>query len=276
MPLYVAYAAVGISFWKKLCYNVSVPHGAHRIALRGDADMLLLIGKKRLYAAGMILSAVLLLALVFSIKPRILSVMGEAAMPQRSVIILDAGHGGADGGAVSPDGVAESHINLAITQDLQAVLHLLGQATVLTRSGTDSLADPDCTTVRSQKVSDTKNRVALINGVEGGCLVSIHQNTLPGHPSVHGAQVFYNSNAPADSLAAAVQESLNSCINPGNEKGTKPIGKDVYIMSHAACPAILVECGFLSHTEETQRLQDASYQLKLAMVIACGCLQYSR
>ena len=107
-------------------------------------------------------------------------------------IVLDAGHGGEDGGAVSPDGVVESDLNLAITRRLRDVLLFLGRDTVLTRTGEDAIYSPEAVTLREKKVSDLKNRVALINSKPEAVLISIHQNSMPDHPSVHGAQVFYN------------------------------------------------------------------------------------
>ena len=190
------------------------------------------------------------------------------------IIILDAGHGGSDGGAVSADGTPESGINLAIALRLRDFFSLVGQQTMLTRTGEASLADAGSETLRKEKVSDTKNRVVLINSVTNGRLISIHQNTLPGHPGVHGAQVFYGKLPDSDACAASVQQALNDTINIDNTKVSKPIGSDIYIMAHAQCPAILVECGFLSNSSETALLLTPEYQTKLAVAIGCGYLQY--
>ena len=108
-------------------------------------------------------------------------------------IIIDAGHGGADGGAVSAEGVVESTLNLQIARKVEGLLCFLGQNTVMTRTGAEGLYDPDSTTIRQKKVADTRNRVQLINSYENAVLISIHQNSVPGAPKVCGAQVFYNS-----------------------------------------------------------------------------------
>ena len=150
----------------------------------------------------------------------------------------------------------------------------MGYRTVLTRSGNASLADPDSGTLRGEKVSDTKNRVELINCVQNGVLLSIHQNMLPGYPSVHGAQVFYGKIAGSAERAQMMQQTLNTAVNPNNEKVAKPIGSDIYIMAHSEHPALLVECGFLSNPEETRQLKTNDYQMKLAAAICCGYLQY--
>lgn len=234
--------------------------------------ILLLYRKHVLCAAMLLLLSVTVLSL--SLRRTAVPAFSYTEVTTDEIIVLDAGHGGSDGGAVSADGTPEDDINLAIVLRLRDLFALMGRQTVLTRTGENSLADPDSATLRQEKVSDTKNRVALINSVSNGHLISIHQNTLPGHPSVHGAQVFYGKVTDSDARAAAVQQALNSVVNVGNEKTAKPIGSDIYIMAHANCPAILVECGFLSNSAETRLLLSPEYQTKLAAAICCGYLQY--
>lgn len=234
--------------------------------------ILLLYRKHALCAAMLLLLSITVLSL--SLRRTAVPAFSYTEVTTDEIIVLDAGHGGSDGGAVSADGTPEDDINLAIVLRLRDLFALMGRQTVLTRTGENSLADPDSATLRQEKVSDTKNRVALINSVSNGHLISIHQNTLPGHPSVHGAQVFYGKVTDSDARAAAVQQALNSVVNVGNEKTAKPIGSDIYIMAHANCPAILVECGFLSNSAETRLLLSPEYQTKLAAAICCGYLQY--
>ena len=235
--------------------------------------MILLLRRKRIAgAAALLLAVVSLLSMI--VRPAAVPAFSYSQLPADEVIILDAGHGGSDGGAVSANGTPESGVNLAIVLRLRDFFALMGCRTVLTRTGEASLADPDSASLRKEKVSDTKNRVALINSIANGRLISIHQNTLPGHPGVHGAQVFYGAVSGSDTYAAAVQQALNETVNVGNEKTPKPIGSDIYIMAHARCPAILVECGFLSNSSETALLLTGAYQTKLAAAIGCGYLQY--
>lgn len=235
--------------------------------------MILLLHRRRvLGTAVLLLLSVTVLSL--SLRRTAVPAFSYTEMTKDEIIVLDAGHGGADGGAVSADGTPEDDINLAIVLRLRDLFALMGCQTVLTRTGEASLADPDSATLRQEKVSDTKNRVTLINSVANGCLISIHQNTLPGHPTVHGAQVFYGKVTDSDARAAAVQQALNRAINTDNEKNAKPIGSDIYIMAHVNCPAILVECGFLSNSAETKLLLSPEYQTKLAAAICCGYLQY--
>ena len=219
------------------------------------------------------LTAVTLISILQTGESRAVSAPSELSLPSKPVFVLDAGHGGADGGTSSASGVLESDINLAITLRMRDLFTLLGQPTVLTRADENSLADDPSATIRQQKVSDTKNRVALINSIENARLISIHQNALAGHPSVHGAQVFYNAVGDSSTLAETMQQDLNQTVNVGNEKGKKPISKDIYLMSHVTCPAVLVECGFLSNTAESEILQTPSYQMLLAMTICCAALK---
>ena len=219
------------------------------------------------------LTAVTLISILQTGESRAVSAPSELSLSLTPVFVLDAGHGGADGGASSASGVLESDINLAITLRMRDLFTLLGQPTVLTRTDENSLADDPSATIRQQKVSDTKNRVSLVNSIENACLISIHQNALAGHPSVHGAQVFYNAVGDSSTLAETMQQELNQAVNVGNEKAKKPISKDIYLMSHVTCPAVLVECGFLSNTAESEVLQTPSYQTLLAMTICCAALK---
>lgn len=196
------------------------------------------------------------------------------AVEEQALVAIDAGHGGGDGGAVAADGTLESSLNLKIAQKLEGILCFAGCPTVMIRTGEESLADGDADTVHQQKVSDLKNRVALIQESGSDVLISIHQNSLPGHPNVHGAQTFYNTAAGAGDLAAAVQYELNRSINPSNEKICKPIGDDIYLMKKVDCPAILVECGFMSNPSEVRLLQSEGYQKQLAATIAAAYLNY--
>ena len=190
-------------------------------------------------------------------------------------VVVDAGHGGEDGGAISPDGVEESRLNLEIALRVNDLLRFAGQRTRLTRSEDVTIADPDLSTMRQRKVSDLKNRVALVNNTENAVLLSIHQNSLPSSVVTHGAQVFWNRQEGAEELAETVQDALNGVINVGNEKHPKQIPATIYLMKNITSPGIIVECGFLSNPEETGRLQQPDYQRKLAAAIAAGYLRHT-
>ena len=185
------------------------------------------------------------------------------------VLIIDAGHGGEDGGAISRSGVLESHLNLAIAQRLELILGLFATPVTMLRQEDVSLHDSHCKTLREKKVSDLHNRVKLVSQQANGVLLSIHQNSFPSE-RFSGAQVFFAPTDGSQALANAMQTTLRFAIDPANSRQAAAIAKGVYLMNHITCPAILVECGFLTNPAEEQRLQEAAYQTKLAAAMA-GC-----
>lgn len=190
--------------------------------------------------------------------------------PAGRIVVVDAGHGGEDGGAVAGDGTVESGLNLEIAARLNALLRLMGQNTVMTRTEDVSIYSDGAQTLHQKKVSDLENRAALVNGLADAVLISIHQNSLPSSPKTRGAQVFYNGVGYAPELAAAAQERLNQAINGEKEKTAKRISDSIYLTRHAQAPAVIVECGFLSNDGDTARLKEPEYQLHLAAAIAAG------
>jgi len=199
------------------------------------------------------------------------SVFSPARCPEQT-LILDAGHGGEDGGAVSLSGVPESGINLAIVLRMEQLLGLYGVAPVLLRSEDQSLHDSSAQTLREKKVSDLHNRVSAIESYDNATLISIHQNTFP-QSRYHGAQVFYANEALSLPFAQLTQDILRESLDPENSRQPKPIPDTVYLMNHITCRAILVECGFLSNPEEDLLLQSDAYQLKLASALTASWLQ---
>lgn len=201
-----------------------------------------------------------------------LNAAGETAAVAAPIIAVEAGHGGEDGGTAAPDGTKESSVNLQIARKLDGALCFLGCRTRMIRKGEESLADPDAESLHEKKVSDLKNRVQA--GRDSTAFVSIHQNSLPGHPEVHGAQVFYNRVFFAGDLAAAVQYQLNRTVNCGNEKICKPVSESIFLMKEMSCPAVLVECGFLSSPSEARLLISEEYQRELAAVMASAIVEF--
>ena len=197
------------------------------------------------------------------IAPAIRPVSVTRAAP----LILDAGHGGEDGGAVSVTGVPESRVNLEIVQKLRDTLALYGVNPVVLREEDVSLHDPEASTLREKKRSDLKNRVRAVEAVEGGTLLSIHQNSYPGS-QYRGVQVFYAPTGGSRELAELLQTALREELQPDNDRQAKPIPESVYLMNHVSCPAVLVECGFLTNPEEEALLRDGGYQRQLAAVLA--------
>ena len=214
----------------------------------------------------------LVLAMCLYSAPR-LAQEATAYAQATPVVVIDAGHGGEDGGASSPDGVLESGLNLQFALRMRDLLQFAGVETMMLRETDTALYTDGCSVIAEKKVSDLKNRVALINGTPGALLVSIHQNSLPSHPSTHGAQVFFNAVDPAGEVAQGVQQALNMSLDGG--KTVKAMDGGVYLMKQIRCPGVLVECGFLSNDKEAAHLQTEEHQRRLATAILAGLLQYS-
>ena len=195
------------------------------------------------------------------------------ASRQHHMLIIDPGHGGEDGGAVSVSGVPESGINLAIALKCEQVAGLFGLPVQLLRQDDSSLADDDSETLREKKRSDLETRVEIVNGTENALLLSIHQNNFT-QPEYSGAQVFFRPEQQSQLWASKMQEQLRNGIDPENRRQPKEIPEDIYLMSHIDCPAILVECGFLSNPQEDQLLQTSDYQCRLAVVLTGTCLEH--
>ena len=233
--------------------------------------MVIVLKKQKLFL-GLFAAGAVFCICVFLYQTPVLPALSTAQLPAFN-IILDAGHGGEDGGAVSPDGVRESDLNLQIAYRAEMLLRFCGQHTQMTRTQ-DTALDNGEKTIRKRKTADLKARAALVAQTPNAVLISIHQNSLPQSPATHGAQVFWNPEPGARELASFLQESLNSLINSDRPKQTRQIPDTVYVMKHCAAPAVLLECGFLSNQEETQRLQTKNHQQKLALSITAGFLRW--
>lgn len=191
--------------------------------------------------------------------------------PKRQ-LILDAGHGGEDGGAVSLSGVPESQINLAIVMKMDDILSFYGVSPILLRREDISLHDSGAETLREKKVSDLKNRVSAIQSADGATLISVHQNTYPAG-NVMGFQSFYAPTEGSKELAQLIQSAVQDAIQKENRRTAKQIPQNVYLMNHVSCRAVLVECGFLTNQEEEKLLRSESYQRKLATVLSAVWLE---
>ena len=197
-----------------------------------------------------------------------------AAVPATDkVIVLDAGHGAPDGGAVGSSGVLEKDINLAITQKVQQLLEKTGAVVLLTRSDDNAIADDMNAKIRDIKRSDLKNRKAYRDGADVDIFVSIHMNKFE-QQQYHGAQVFYAGPEAAKTLGESLQSELIAIADPENARVAKPADKSIYILKDSKIPAVIVECGFLSNPAEEKKLQTPEYQDKIAWAVYSGILKY--
>lgn len=181
-----------------------------------------------------------------------------------NTVIIDAGHGGVDGGATSCTGKLESSFNLEIALRLNDLMHLLGIHTKMIRT-TDISVYTQGETIAAKKVSDLNERVRIVNETGNSLLLSIHQNTF-SDSRYGGAQVFYGPEGESQQLANILQSALIQTINPGSNRRSKK-ADGIYLMEHINTTGVLIECGFLSNVEEEAKLRSADYQKKLCCVI---------
>lgn len=218
-----------------------------------------------------LLAGVVLLSTAVITEPDAKETAGMVTSPRGMTLIIDAGHGGADGGAVSDSGMLESKINLDIATKLDLIMGFYGIHVVMTRTSEDIDYSSQANTIHEKKVEDSRNRVKLINSIENAFLISIHQNIFPdGGP--FGAQVLYTKTAGSKEIAEPMQQLLIDVLNPKNYRSAAKVPGSVYLMNKITCPAVLVECGFLSNASEEALLKTDVYRLKIAASIAAGYL----
>ena len=193
------------------------------------------------------------------------TVTENAPISNRMTFIIDAGHGGVDGGATSCTGALESAINLEISLRLNDLMHLLGMQTVMIRT-TDVSVYTEGKTIAAKKVSDLKERIRIVNETENAVLISIHQNHF-SDSRYNGPQVFCSDNTVSKDLGKQMQTALINHLNPQCNRKMKR-AEGVYLMENINCPGILIECGFLSNATEDAKLRTPAYQKKLCCVIA--------
>lgn len=192
----------------------------------------------------------------------------------QQTVIIDAGHGGEDGGAVGIDGTVEKNINLDIALKLEKILKFYGFDVIMIRTRDIMVCDDGLDSLRKRKVSDIHNRFAIMQKYPDAVFISVHQNKF-SDPAQHGTQVFYSgNNEKSKLLAEAIQSSVTTVLQPNNSRIVKKSGSGIYLLYHAELPAVLVECGFVSNSNDVKNLNDEKYRMKLAMLIADGLLKY--
>ncbi|MDO4990054.1 MAG: N-acetylmuramoyl-L-alanine amidase [Eubacteriales bacterium] len=195
----------------------------------------------------------------------------ETAAPQNTsaTLVIDAGHGGIDCGALGHDGTRESDLNLAIALKLRALAELYGQDNLMIRQDDSTKSDTEA----YSEHRDLECRTELTNTARNPVYISIHQNTYPtGQPS--GPQVIYAVAEGSRELGTMLQANLLRSLYPDCRRVAEPVTKRLYVLSHVNCPAVLVECGFMSNMIDLQRLKDSSFQVGLAAVLMGSFLQY--
>lgn len=189
-------------------------------------------------------------------------------------VVLDAGHGGEDGGAVAVDGTAEKDINLSIAMKLKSIFEQNGINAITTRESDVSIGDNSLETLKQRKTSDMKKRLEIFNNENVGAVISIHQNKFE-QSKYNGTQIFYSANNPLSlSLAENIKNSVVSSLQPDNTRECKAANKSIYLLYNAQNPTVIVECGFISNSVELEKLKSNEYQSKLALAIFDGFMKY--
>ena len=187
-------------------------------------------------------------------------------------IIIDAGHGGDDGGAVA-NGIVEKDINLKIALKLKDIFKTSGYNVIMTRSS-DKMINEGGNSLRERKVSDMKKRLEIYNKDKNNVVISIHQNKFTVE-KYSGTQVFYGkNNKNSISLAESIRSSVKKLLQPLNERAVKPADRNIYLLYNSEVPSVIVECGFISNFKEAKLLKNNDYQNKIAFAVFSGFTKY--
>lgn len=222
-------------------------------------------GSRVLYICLILAALILALTAAYQSAGAIPTVSGT----EKHTLVIDPGHGGFDGGAVSDDGSKESDINLAIGLKIKNLADLIGQKNVMTRMDDSFLTEY----AEYSEHQDLERRTALMNETPGAITFSIHQNDFPtGQPS--GAQVLYSSYEGSEVLGKLIHANLIQYLDPKNRRVAEPAPKSLFITANANCPAVLIECGFMSNNFDVLKLCDDHYQTALSVIILASLTQY--
>lgn len=231
---------------------------------------------KRIYILTLItvlcISAVFL-GIIGTSNLKATTVSANSATNNYPTIVIDSGHGGVDGGAVSREGLLEKDVNLDIALTLNKLLIQGGYNTVMIRESDISIHDESADTTHEKKVSDIRNRVEVANSKKSNILVSIHQNHFTESKYL-GTQVFYSKNHPnSQVIAENIRTAVTTLLQPENTRKCKE-SSNVYLLDNVTVPSVIVECGFLSNPDEAYLLSKEDYRDKMAYCIYLGILEY--
>ncbi len=216
-------------------------------------------------------ATVMALRLLFStFAPPITDLTASAT--ERRKIVIDPGHGGKDGGAVSHSGTSEKLLTLDISLTMREVMHILGYDTVMTREDDTELTHISGGT---RKMQDLKGRLEVAEKNPDAIFVSIHINKFP-IPKYRGLQVYYSPNhRDSEGLALALKDTVRTLLQPDNDRPIKRAGSNIFLLDRITSPSILVECGFVSNPEEAALLDSYEYRCRLSKVIALSIINYN-
>ncbi len=225
---------------------------------------------KKKIELGMAIILLISAAILSRKEAQIMAVNSEAGTVNENCIVVDAGHGGDDPGKIGINGVLEKDINLTIAHKLRDLLESQGYEVIMTRTTGEGLYQPG---TKNMKVEDMQKRCEIITKAMPLFTVSIHQNSYP-EEYVKGAQVFYyGQSKEGEELAKKIQSSLVAHLDPENHRVEKA-NESYYLLKKTPTPTVIVECGFLSNSEEADLLNTNEYQDKVAWAIMMGIIEY--
>ncbi len=192
---------------------------------------------------------------------------------ERPVVILDAGHGGEDGGAVGANGLCEKEVNLRLAEFLRDQLTLCGIEVVMTRTDDRLLYDPTVDYHGRKKMLDLRARLDIMRETPNAVFISLHQNAFP-QTQYRGLQVWCSPNTEASARLGELIRTQALALDPDNGRKCKTADSAIYLLHRAECPAVLVECGFLSNPDDCARLGDEAYLGQLATALLCAIGEY--
>ncbi len=214
---------------------------------------------------------------VNTINPDIIQndeILSEVGANVNKTVVIDAGHGGEDVGAIGVNNLYEKDLNMQIAIKLGEYLSAAGYNVIYTRTADRLLYTEEQNIKGMRKIYDLKNRVEISNSYADAIFISIHMNSF-GQQNCSGLQIYHSDNTESKILAQTVQDSVKNLLQPNNRRSVKA-GNDIYVLKNSDNVAILVECGFISNPEECQKLSEKEYQKELCFSILCGIIEYER
>ena len=198
----------------------------------------------------------------------------ETDSKEYPLVIIDAGHGGEDGGAIGINGAFEKDINLAVAKKLEQMLNSEGVQTRLTRTDDRLLYDPQADYQGRKKILDMQTRLSVANEYTNAIFISVHMNSFSSS-KYSGLQVYFSKNSPlSQSLAQTIQSTVKQKLQPDNNRAIKPSDGNILLLEKIMLPCVLVECGFVSNPEECLLLCSEEYQNRLCMILYDSIINY--
>ncbi len=203
-----------------------------------------------------------------------LAVTAAASLSKQKCLVIDPGHGGEDGGTVGVNGVLEKDLNLSLSDVLRTMLEFSGYRIVQTRKEDKLLYDRNVNYKGRKKILDLKGRLEIAQETHPDLFVGIHMNAFP-EQKYSGLSVYYSTNQPQSKTAAEkICSAVKGNLQPSNNREIKPANSSIYILDRITCPAILIECGFLSNPEECKLLSTYEYRCKLSLVLYSSLVSF--